>query len=412
MPALLAVVALAIDASLLFDSKRKAQGATDAASLAAAGQLFQTYNNGVLYDDGKDPNGLAKLNAFAVAESNGYANNGTNTVVTVNIPPKSGQFIGQDGYVEVIIEYRQKRGFSAIFASGDVPVRARSVARGRWSPVGMGILCLDPTSAASFKIQGQAQAQVPNSAVIVNSSSPDAMVGGGQGGSITAKSFEVTGGYYESGGQQFFGPIRTGVPPTPDPYRQLPEPDPSLMPRYRQNQIPAIDLGGGFKKYILPPGVYEGGLSFSGQDSVEMLPGIHYMAGGGFHFSGTDSTSLKATEVMLFNGVGTNGRAGDISITGNGSVTWTPPSTGVYKGISFFQARDVTQTITISGNGNMNIKGAYYARDAMIDIGGNGTNFVGNQFICWQMTFHGSGTYIVPWDPGTIQPVRDLKLVE
>jgi hypothetical protein len=60
----------------------------------------------------------------------------------------------------------------------------------------------------------------------------------------------------------------------------------------------------------------------------------------------------------------------------------------------------------------MNIKGAYYARDALISIGGNGTNFVGNQFICWNMTMHGSGTYIVPWDPGTIQPVRDLKLVE
>src|SRR5262245_39927813 len=115
---------------------------------------------------------------------------------------------------------------------------------------------------------------------------------------------------------------------------------------------------------------------------------------------------------MRYNGVGSNGKYGDISITGNGSVTWTPPDTGAYKGLSFFQARDCTQTVGISGNGNMNIKGAWYARSAMIDIGGNGTNYVGNQFVCWQMKLHGTGTYIVPWDAGTIQPVRDLKLVE
>jgi len=331
----------------------------------------------------------------------------------VNIPPASGPFAGQLGYAEVLVTANQKRGFSAIFGQGSDTVRARAVARGRWAPAAIGILCLDPVSRASLKVQGQCYGIVPEAAVLVNSADMYAADGGGQGGTITAKSFEVSGGVNQSGGQQFIGPIETGVPPTPDPYRHLPPPDKILMPTIRQNQLKPIDLGGGLKKYVLKPGCYTGGLSFSGQDVVVMEPGVYYMDGGGFHFSGTEATSLTATGVMLYNAPGQGGgNASDISITGNGAVTWSPPTTGVYKGLSFFQARNMTPAINIQGNGNMNITGAYYARDAAIAIGGNGNNYVGNQFICWNMTLYGSGTYIVPWDAGNIQPVRDLKLVE
>jgi hypothetical protein len=182
------------------------------------------------------------------------------------------------------------------------------------------------------------------------------------------------------------------------------------MPVQKLNQQQVIPQGGGGNEYILQPGVYVGGLSFTGQDSVVLTPGIYYMQGGGFSFSGQGS--LTATNVMLFNGLGNNGKAGNISITGLGAVNWTPPATGQYRGISFFQARGITQTVKISGNGGMNITGAWYARDALCDVGGNGVNIIGTQFVCWQMVLHGTGTYIVPWDPGNLMPVRDLKLVE
>lgn len=414
MPMLIAIVALAIDAGLLFDTRRHIQAASDAAALAAAGDLFQTYTNSYAYDDGTDVNGDIVAHALAIAAQNGYMNDGKSSVVTVNIPPKSGRFVDQPGYVEVIAESRQKRAFSTIFAKGDVPVRARAVARGRWAPAAMGILCLDPTSSASLFIQGTCSGVVPQAAVIVNSTAVDAADGGGQNGTLTSKSFEVTGGVNQSGGEQFIGPIHTGVPPTPDPYRQLPEPDPATMPHYKKSDWSkwVIDLGGGNKKYTLKPGVYEGGLQFGAQDTVVMDPGIYYMQGGGFLFNGTDSARLTATGVMLFNGPSTGGKYGDITITGNGAVTWTPPSTGIYRGLSFFQARACTQVITVNGNGSMNIKGAWYAQHAMIAVGGGGTNYVGNQFICWNMKLHGTGTYIVPWDAGNIQPVRDLKIVE
>src|SRR5687767_7099043 len=79
-PVLIAVVALAIDAGLLFDTKRSGQGCADAAALAGAGELFKTYTNEAFDDDGKDPGGTIRAHVLAVAAANGYANDGTSSV--------------------------------------------------------------------------------------------------------------------------------------------------------------------------------------------------------------------------------------------------------------------------------------------------------------------------------------------
>jgi Putative Flp pilus-assembly TadE/G-like len=408
MPVLLAVVALALDTGLLYDRGRHSQAAADAAALAAAGDLFTTYLNSDYTDNGRDPNGVAAAHARAVAKANGYPDDGTTAKVEVFIPPQTGQFVGKPGYVEVVITYYQSRGFSSIFGTGDLRVGARALARGRWQPTNIGILVLDPTSGSALKIGGGAVARVPNSPVLVNSTSATAMYASGSGPIIQSEHFEITGGYGGGTmGQQFQGPIDVGMPPTPDPYRNLPEPDPASMPRQSLQTADVINHGAGVRTYILKPGLYRNGLSFSGKDSVIMQPGIYYMEGG-FSFSGQGS--LTANEVMLFNDP--RGNSDSVKITGQGAVTWTPPTSGVYKGMTLFQARDTTAPISISGQGGMNIKGVLYAPDALIDVSGNGDNFIGNQVVCWQMNFQGNGTFNVPWDPGVLAPVRDLRLVE
>jgi hypothetical protein len=330
-------------------------------------------------------------------------------VVTVNIPPKSGPFVGRGGYAEVLITYYQSRGFSNIFGTGDLAVGVRAVARGRWQSNNIGIICLDPVSDSSLKIGGGAIARVPASSVIVNSTGSTAMYASGTGPIIQSEQFEITGSYGGGvQGQQFQGPIDTGMPPTPDPYYYLPEPDPTLMPKQNANKAQVVVNPDGTKTYILEPGVYKGGLKYSGTESVVMKPGIYYMDGGGFSFSGQGS--LTAHEVMVFN----DGRnsSDSVKITGQGTVTWTPPSTGTYKGITLFQARDCTSTVSISGQGGMNIKGVLYTPAALVDVSGNGESFIGNQVVCWQMNFQGNGIFNVPWDPGMLPAVRDLRLVE
>src|SRR5262245_4917581 len=125
---LMAMVALTIDGGVLQSEKRHAQATADAAALAAASVMFQQYPK----YQGKDKDGTAKTAAFDFAKMNGYDNDGTLSVVTVNLPPKSGIYKGLDGYVEVLVTFNQQRLFSRIFGSDPIPVTARAVARGAW----------------------------------------------------------------------------------------------------------------------------------------------------------------------------------------------------------------------------------------------------------------------------------------
>jgi hypothetical protein len=114
----------------------------------------------------------------------------------------------------------------------------------------------------------------------------------------------------------FQGTVLTGQQPTPDPLAYLPAPDPSTMTTHT---VPAG------QSVTLEPGRYVGGIHVSGQTSVTMEPGIYYMDGGDFTFSGQGS--LNASGVMIYS-------TGGLSITGLGAVILSPPTSGIYKGIT------------------------------------------------------------------------------
>ena len=127
---LLGVTALAVDAGRLYRERRNTQAAADAAADAAGIALYATHAK----FRGRDGDGTARASALELASGNGYAA----STVTVNIPPASGSFAGQLGYVEVIIDAPITRTFSSIFGKGDLIVTTR-VPRG--GP--------DPSAAAS-----------------------------------------------------------------------------------------------------------------------------------------------------------------------------------------------------------------------------------------------------------------------
>src|SRR5689334_20555266 len=109
---IIAVLAIALDGGSLLAERRHAQAAADAAAFAAACDLYDNY----WINSGTDPNGTARTSALDTANANGYSNDGTTSVVTVNIPPKGGDYVGRTGYAEVIVQYYEGRSFSNIFA--------------------------------------------------------------------------------------------------------------------------------------------------------------------------------------------------------------------------------------------------------------------------------------------------------
>src|ERR1022692_1971997 len=86
--AIMGLMALVIDGGLLRAEQVRIQAVADAAALAGARQLYQNYST----SNGSDTDGSAAKNALAIAADNGYANDGTNSTVVVNVPPTSGQY--------------------------------------------------------------------------------------------------------------------------------------------------------------------------------------------------------------------------------------------------------------------------------------------------------------------------------
>src|SRR5262245_27578376 len=213
----LGVVALSVDGGMMLADRRHAQAAADAAAYSGACDLYYNY----YYYYGKDTPGTALKSAEATAKANGYVTNGTDTTVTINIPPKTGDYVSLPAYVEVIIEHKNRRGFSRLFGSDPVLMRTRAVGFGSPVAADVGILVLDPHSKSSFNAQGGGVSDVVDTPIIVNSDSPSAAIAGG-GAVLKADKFVITGGYDTTGGGTFDGPIFTGRPPVEDPLRDLP----------------------------------------------------------------------------------------------------------------------------------------------------------------------------------------------
>lgn len=398
---LMGMLAISLEGGLLLTEHRNAQATADAAAMAAAAEMYYMH----FVNFGTDPAGTAKQCALTTAAANGYTNDGVQTKVTVNIPPLSGDYIGKPSYVEVIVEYYHTRGFSSIFGTDKVPVRARTVAVGKPSAAPVGILVLDPTAKSAFNANGGGvDITVKKVPIVVDSKNAAGSIAGG-GAVVTAPEYDLVGNYTTSGGGAFYGPFDLGIDPMADPLRDLPVPDPSKM-TIQSNKKVQYTSG----STVLYPGVYKGGINASSTASLTLMPGIYYMDSGGFQFTGQGS--LTGNNVMIYTNPG-NGNADGVSLAANGNVTLTPPDSGIYKGILLFQDRTSTVTANISGGSNMNIIGTFYFANALLSVTGTG-NFTnaGSQYVSRLLNVQGSGKLYIDWDPNKVAQVRLITIVE
>jgi hypothetical protein len=414
--ALLGYVALSADGGLLLTEHQRTQAVADAAAMAAASYMYQHYPK----DAGTDPKGSAAQAAYDEAANNGFNNDGTTSVVTVNLPPKSGIYQGQAGYVEVLITYNQSRLFSSVFGGGVLPVKSRAVARGAWTVPNDGIIVLNYSGKGTLSDQGNGAFTEIGAPVIVNSNNGAAAMDTGNG-TMKAPEFDITGGYSISGnGQMLTAPVAnnilTGIHPTPDPLAYLPVPtQPSV------GTMTKVPIGSGNFAYLLSPGSYSNLPNFSTGDVVVFKQasagngGIFYLTSGGLNSQGASLTMDPTTSggIMIYNaGTGTSDK---INITGNssGSVSLSPLTDGPYSGLTFFQARNAPEDVQIAGNGTFNIYGTIYAADALLKITGNGAvSNIGSQYISLDLALAGNGNIAISYNPQLLAKTRIITLVE
>lgn len=420
---IMGLTALVLDIGLLRDNRRRAVLAADTAALAAATDLFTHWNT----NHGFDPSGTARTSARTTAKANGFNNDNSTNTVTVNFSPKKyqgGQWAGNTipaGYVEVIINFNQSQFFGNVWGNGTLSTFARAVARGIYAPASPGILVLDPTDNNTLDLTASGNVTVTNhGSIVVNSKSANGGATCTSTGNAVADTINLSDNTFNhSNTGTLVGTVNYNVPPTTDPLAALTEPSqpaaPSPAPDTTVHGVNYSANNGlnynGTATLDLYPGYY-GGINITGSGSVVLhdnpdgSPGIYYIGSHGF--SMTNSGGISGSNVMVY-----SDGTGNISITGSGSLTLSPPTSGTYQGISLFQERSSNKQISVTAQGNMNVSGTLYAAAAKVTLTGQGnyTNNLGSQWIAYQLSVTGSGSFNVNYD-GQATPVRSIQLVE
>jgi hypothetical protein len=419
LSALVAVVALTFDGGRVFEERRRVQAATDAAALAAAGEVYEA---SFVEDSGLSGilgllDRLVKLSwqkrqksssirdaALKIAARYGYTNDGINSVVKVNYPPASGPFAGDNEFVEVIITSYIDNTFGRVLTRDKLVVESRAVARGR--PKKLGILTLNGTNPDSLKVTNNGTVRVRGASIRVNSRSPSGYNYAGNG-SIEADSHETAGTIQQSGGI-IVGPKRTGAAPTPDPLKGIPPPNPLTLPL---RGLLKVNVGGSTTR-TLQPGTYLGGISVSGNSDVTLQPGIYHLGTGGL--SVDQNAVLRGSDVLIFNPATLLILGGDVSFGGDSTVALRARDSGTYAGILIYQSFYNKKPLSISGKASVQLEGVVYAPGARADVSSSavvGSLHAGGAFVVDTMAISGDGSVEVSM--GVNGPaVPDIGLVE
>src|SRR4029077_18219462 len=270
MLALLFAVGLAIDAGQLYSAKRTEQEAADAAAFAGAV---------VLYQQGTGDQAIAA--ARSDAQTNGYVSGGgglpstpgacydaaTQTTVTVNWPPVSGNYTGNIKHVEVSITRQVQTSLVPAEAAFN-PVRARGVAGSEPLNNGYAIMALDRgNTCGAFNTQSNGDVHLNGGGILVNSTCGTA-AGHTQheANRLTIQApypLDVNGG--ASGSWAADGiPVNTGHNQIPDPFAGFPKPAITGLPIC--NSLAACQDGSGNQT----PGVYSVNLGGAGNSNMTM----------------------------------------------------------------------------------------------------------------------------------------------
>ena len=103
-----------------------------------------------------------------------------------------------------------------------------------------------------------------------------------------------------------------------------------------------------------------------------MNAGTYIIKGGGLTVSG--NASITGSGVTIFNAGSTypttGGTYGSISLSGSGTYSLSPPTSGTYAGIVIFQPHDNAKALDLSGNAS-GMTGTVYAPTAQLSESGN-----------------------------------------
>ena len=385
---LIGFVGLAVDWGYTYRTAQQLQIAADAAALAGAENLF-----------------LSHVSARSAAISLAAANNAAGKVVSLQDNPSNvstGDIVlgtydrptrtftptSQPSANAVYIVARRTTGsiggalpllFGPIFGKSSAEVSRGAIALSEGTPSYANVIALDPHSPDSLYLHGNPTLDLGTGSVQVDSDNSKAMDIKGTPVSLIAGEADIVGNYTKSGNPTL--PVmNTSEPFVADPLSSLPAPTVGAA------MSPAQISG----TRTFNPGYYPQGLAMNAGDNVTLTPGV-YVLDAGFSING--HATLNAQGVIFYI------KSGTVSDNGTAEIDISPPTSGTYQGISFFQSRtdastaSFTGTALLTGTGSSDTKGAgtFYFPDALLQVGGTADVYV-SKLIAKTIEVFGSGT--------------------
>jgi Flp pilus assembly protein TadG len=388
----------AIDAGSWEVARRSLQGAADGAAYSAA----MAFTANPLINPVTQAEGITAQQGYvggaSVINAPGVQNSTTKVTVTVNRPPKAGNFTTDPTAIEVIVTQPQPRFFSGLYQAADPAVSARAVAR-KTPGQGHACVCGLHSTGTVITVAGNGKLNAPNCDVVADSNSATAIAINGNPAKLTTACAVTDGPPPGKTGTGTLvttictpsGTVTTGATVNCDDYGGVAFPSPT-GPTQTNNTC----VGG-----TMNPGYYPSGINITA--SCTFSPGVYYVGNGGippnkgFKISGGPSTTVTGTGVTFLIQAGSPLTTPNVlTINGAGTVTFTAPTSGSYKGIVFFGDRAGTPTYInqIAGTVAVQITGAiYFPTQNFTDAGTSSATSACTQVIADTVTVTGTPTF-------------------
>jgi hypothetical protein len=336
MASLMGFGGMAVDVGYWRYQQREQQSATDAAALGGAQQLI--YSNCT---------SGANTGATNDATDNGYTTGVKGVSVAVNNPPASGVFAGNNCAVQVQIQSSNVATFfTRLFGKASMQVSTQAVA----AVVADGNGCIYMLGIGQNTNFNNANFQAPQCAININGSANF------NGATVNAASI---------GEGDYSGSNNGGTFSSASPAKMLPVADPcpeiagcaalaSSPPSTSPCNTPYSGSG------ILSPGCYNN-LNLHGASIT--LSGGTYVFAGSANFNGASITGNGVTIYIPAGATPPNFN----KVT---SMTLTPPTTGSYAGVTYYQVPSNSNDINFNGS-STNVSGLIYAPSAAMNYNGS-----------------------------------------
>jgi len=329
--------------------------------------------------------------------ANGFTNGAGGVTIDVCRPGIDAGCTSQYAYginsdaVKVTITQPRNTFFSSVLGLTALTVRVSSIASSSDSAIpSANIIVLDnQCTSGAFSATGGAPVTV-NGSIWVNSCDQYGTKSSG-GTDVTATAgiymactiAGTCGGYQLQGGSSFAPLPALGGDQIDDPLAYLPEPVPS-GPTFND---PKINSG----TVTLLPGIYDKGITIQG-GNVNFAPGIYFIANQPLTIKGGANVTGSGVMFYAYN-------RGELQIQGSTTVvTMSAPSSGIYRGIFWFQQRSNDKDCVITAGPTVNISGTFYVSNpvAELDFSGNsasGTSADYTVFVVWRFKTSGGATF-------------------